>query len=97
MATMTTWTIIVTLAIFPGEIMTIAELDALLERYFPSKQPEMARRDRRQGRAGVTKPQKPICPVCKHSFVKEGHAVRQKYCSRSCQQRAYRQRKKAAA
>ena len=82
---------------FPGEIMTIAELDALLERYFPSKQPQAAPDDRRQGRAGVTTNKRPICPVCKHSFVKEGHATRQIYCSKTCQQRAYRQRKKGAA
>jgi len=80
--------------IFPGEIMTMAELDALLELYFPSKQPPAARHDRQQGRAGVKKPE---CPVCKRLFVKEGHKTRQIYCSKSCQQRAYRQRKKGAA
>jgi len=80
---------------FPGEIMTIAELDALLERYFPSKPIPGINGQSKQGRAGVTNRRNPQCPVCHHQFVKG--ATRQKYCSRSCQQRAYRQRKKGAA
>lgn len=75
----------------PFEPVTLAELDALAERYFPSNPPEKQPHVVKQGRASVTNRRKPICPVCKQPFVKG--ATRQKYCSRSCQQRAYRQRK----
>lgn len=80
---------------FPFEPATIAQLETLSERYFPSKQPEKQGKQAQQGRAGVTKRKKTICPVCKQPFVKEGHAAKQIYCSKSCQQRAYRMRKKA--
>jgi formamidopyrimidine-DNA glycosylase len=77
-------------------VVTIAELDALLERYFPVQGAELPPSRSRQGRASVMTRSKPICPICKHTFVKDGHAVRQIYCSKACQQKAYRQRKKAA-
>lgn len=79
---------------FPFEPMTIAQLEALTAQYFPSEMTRPESQPAQQGR-GVTNRRNPKCPVCEKHFVKG--ATRQKYCSRSCQQRAYRLRKAAAA
>lgn len=95
---------------FPFEPVTIAQLEALAERYFPSKQPEKQGEQAQQGRASVMNSLdesdrnarrrsvewRDDHPLCRVCGKEfDRRGTRQRYCSEACRQRAYRMRKKA--